>query len=151
MKKLNITTREVVIEKKESYFQLLNGAIEISFGDVWDVNNSLSEEEAKANADLIADAFKVAIEHDFTPTMLLEERQNLMDHIKETEQTMAKIIKSDVTIVNIMKERKEAAKLLAKAKKLLMKANQDPLNGQQQVSVYLTQIEKIGEFIEKTK
>lgn len=151
LKKLNITTGEVVIKKHEldDRFMLPNHSIDVWYGSEFP---PLTEKEAEANANLIADAFTVAIEYGYTPTMLLEERQDLINRIKKMEQDLAKALQSKSTIFEIMRDRKEADKLLAKSKKLHEKTNQDPLTEKQnEKSVYFTQIKKIGEFIEKSK
>jgi len=149
MNKLNITTGEVIITERDGRFTFDNQAIDVWFGLS---QPESSKAEAKANVDLIADAFKVAIEHHYTPTMLLEEVQRLTDFIRETHELMAEVLRLDTTLDDIMKERKEAAKLLLKSKQLMERSNEDPLyKDQNKKTAFFRHIEKIGEFIEKTK
>ena len=83
-------------------------------------------EEGEGNLSLIQDAFKVVNEYGFTPSMLITERQTLLDNAKFTHDSMAEVLGSEYSLAEIVSQRKIFLSYLKDARTILAANITDP-------------------------
>lgn len=122
MKNLNISKGEAHISEPEHGRFIMIGnycLMKIGHG-----------EHVEDNTELIIDAFNVANEYTYTPSMLIKEREELLNNAKHMDEAMIEIIGSDYKLSEIVSQRKVFFQYLKEAREKLAAHITDPLTNQ---------------------